>query len=151
MLVTNGFSVHGKNVTAQIDTLFSGSMLIYSAAVEKLGLGELAQTAQKRFFNYTDGGVDMLQGKPQSFAFGGRVLAENLSLYFSTSDVHQPDGMFDACVGQELFGHSVLNLDLHNMTVRISDEVDRRQADGLNSQTEHSTLNVPSAEFSIDH
>jgi hypothetical protein len=120
VLVTKGFSVNDKEVTAQIDTLFSGSMLIYSAAVEKLGLGELAQTTQKRFFNYTDGGVDMLQGKPQRFAFARRVLAESAPLYFSTQGVHEPDGMFDACVGQELFSDSVLNLDLHNMTIWIS-------------------------------
>jgi hypothetical protein len=41
--------VNAKPVTAQIDTLFTGSMLIYPTSVEKLGLAEAARTTKKEF------------------------------------------------------------------------------------------------------
>jgi hypothetical protein len=34
--------------------------------------------------------------------------------------VHQPDGLFEATVGNELFVNSVLTLDLHHMTFDVS-------------------------------
>ena len=37
ILVATGFSVNGKAITAQIDSLFGGTMLIYPTSVEKLG------------------------------------------------------------------------------------------------------------------
>lgn len=49
IVVSTGFSVNAKPVTAQIDTLFTGSMLIYPTSVEKLGLAEAARTTKKEF------------------------------------------------------------------------------------------------------
>ena len=120
ILVSDGFSVDGKTVTAQIDTLFTGTMLIFNSAVERLGFSKLADTDKKQFFKYTDGGVDMLVSRSSVFSFGADVLAKDAPLYFSTPTVHQPDGMFDACVGQQLFGHSVLYFDFHDMKFWIS-------------------------------
>jgi hypothetical protein len=33
--------------------------------------------------------------------------------------VHQPDGLFEATVGNALFAHSVVTLDFHSMKVYI--------------------------------
>jgi hypothetical protein len=114
ILVATGFSINGQPVTAQIDTVFSGSMLIYPTAVEKLGLKASAQTTQKRFFKYTDDGVDMLEAKASTESFGKATIAQDSAIYFATASVHLPDGMFDATVGHELFEHAVLTLDFHD-------------------------------------
>src|SRR5581483_10795102 len=49
-LTTGGFSVNGQPVEAQIDTLFTGTLLIYPASIEKLGLKKLAKAKHKEFF-----------------------------------------------------------------------------------------------------
>jgi hypothetical protein len=51
--------INGKSVTAQIDTMYTGSLLVYNASIKKLGLGEAAKTTATRHFAYTDGGVTM--------------------------------------------------------------------------------------------
>lgn len=121
ILVATGFSINNHEVTAQIDTLFNGTLLIYPTSVDKLGLTRAAQTEKKRFFNYTDDGVDMLEGRAENEAFGKSVLARNTTVYFATPAVHLPDGMFDATVGQELLEHSVVSLDLHNMKMWMTE------------------------------
>jgi hypothetical protein len=117
VLVATGFSVNGKAITAQIDSLFSGTMLIYPHAVEKLGLAKAAKSAKKRTFPYTDGGVDMLDGGAAAEAFQGRMLDKDGSVYFATPKVHLPDEKFDGTVGHELLQHSVLVMDLKGMRV----------------------------------
>jgi hypothetical protein len=120
VLVADGFSVNGNAVSAQIDTLFSGTMLVYSTVVEKLGLGKAALTNRKQFFKYTDGGVDMLEGRARVLTFGRYMLAKDAPIYFPTAGVHQPDGMFDTCVGQALFEHSTVHIDLRGMKIWFS-------------------------------
>ncbi|HTC33176.1 MAG TPA: retropepsin-like aspartic protease [Bryobacteraceae bacterium] len=119
ILATTGFLVNTRPVTAQVDTLFSGTMLIYPGSVEKLGLDREATATKKRFFNYTDDGVDMLEAQSKQEAFGELVLGRDAPLYFTTPAVHLPDDMFDATVGHELFRHSVLSIDLHGMKLWI--------------------------------
>jgi hypothetical protein len=38
-------------------------------------------------------------------------------VYFPTAGVHEPDGLFDATVGLELFANAIITLDFHNMNV----------------------------------
>jgi hypothetical protein len=40
-------------------------------------------------------------------------------VYFPTEAVHEPDGLFDATVGLELFRNTILTLDFHDMTISI--------------------------------
>ena len=117
ILVATGFSVNGKPITAQIDSLYGGTMLIYPHAVDKLGLSNAAKSEKKRLFPYTDGGVDMLEAGPAQEAFQDRVLSKDATVYFATPKVHVPDGMFDGTVGQELLGKSALVMDLKGMRV----------------------------------
>jgi hypothetical protein len=119
ILVATGFSVNGKAITAQIDSLFSGTMLIYPTSVEKLGLGEEAKSTKKERIKYTDGGVDMMTSVAASEAFEGRVLAKDATVYFAGPEVHLPDGMFDGTVGHALLEHSVVVMDLKGMRVWI--------------------------------
>jgi hypothetical protein len=117
IVVATGFLVNQKPITAQIDTLFSGSLLIYPTSVDRLGLKSESQSPKKRFFPYTDDGVDMFEATAATEAFGAKTLAKDAPLYFAGPAVHLPDGMFDATVGHTLFEHSVLNLDFHDMKV----------------------------------
>jgi predicted aspartyl protease len=103
IVAVTGFAVNGKPVTVQVDTLYAGTMLIYTDSISKLGLQAPEATAVSRRFPYTDGGVDMLQAKADSELFSGESLLKDAPLYFPTPKVHQPDGMFDGTVGGELF------------------------------------------------
>jgi len=121
IIVSTGFSVNGKPVTAQIDTMFTGTMLIYPASIEKLSLTPESQTSRKQFFKYTDDGVDMLEAQATTESFGDRVLAKPAPLFFATPSVHLPDGRFDATVGHALFEHSILSLNFRDMKLWLSD------------------------------
>jgi predicted aspartyl protease len=113
IVVTTGFNVNGKPVTVQIDTLYTGTMLIYPTSVEKLGLPAQENAAKKRTFPFTDGGVEMIEGRAASESFGKTILKQDATLYFATPKVHAPDGMFDGTVGHELFTGRVLTFDFH--------------------------------------
>jgi hypothetical protein len=113
IVVTSGFKLNGKEVAVQIDTLYSGTMLIYSTSVQKLGLSEQQNAGKKRLFPFTDGGVEMIEGTASVESFGVKELKKDVAVYFATPKVHQPDGMFDGTVGHELFAGHVLTLDFH--------------------------------------
>jgi len=109
IVTTTGFSVNGKPVVAQVDTMFAGSMVVYPDAVEKLGLTEATKTKEREHFPFTDGGVDMLKSSaPQAFA--GKPLGDQ-SVYFATPGIHIPDGLFEATVGMKLLTGRVVTFD----------------------------------------
>lgn len=114
VVVTNGFRVNGKLLTVQIDTLYTGTLLIYPTAVERLGLSSQQKGTVMRTFPFTDGGVQMIGGKAASIGFLESGLAADSPVYFATPAVHIPDGMFDGTVGQELFAGRVLMFDFHS-------------------------------------
>jgi len=111
IVVTTGFRVNGKDVSVQVDTLYSGTMLIYPTAVSRLRLKAEAASPRIDYFPFTDGGVDMVRGNAAEESFGDRLLLANAPLYFATPKVHTPDGMFDGTVGAALFAGHVVNLD----------------------------------------
>jgi hypothetical protein len=119
VLVGSPFTLNGKSLRAQIDTCYTGSLLVYDAALAKLGLGK---QGKPEFFRYTDGGVNMLAAPAQSLGFGTQVIAKNPTMYFVGEGgipVHQPDGLFEGTVGNALFAHSVVTLDFHAMTLDV--------------------------------
>ena len=120
VVVGSPFTVNGKNVRAQIDTVFTGTLLVYDSALGTLGL---QKEGAPELFRYTDGGVNLLAGRSDSIGFGKRGLIGGAkTLYFvgeGTNPVHQPDGLFEATVGNALFAHSVVTLDFHAMTIDV--------------------------------
>jgi hypothetical protein len=118
IVVAEGFAVNHHPVSAQIDTMFTGSLLVYTSALEKTGLSAQAKTSQERMFAFTDGGVKMKQSPADSEMFHKLTFGEP-TVYFPTPGVHEPDGLFDATVGLELFRDSVVTLDFHNMNVSV--------------------------------
>lgn len=120
IVVADAFEIGGKTVSAQIDTMYSGSLLVYTKSIEKLGLTSAAGTTKSRDFPFTDGGVKMKEAPAEKESFHEVTLSGPAPLvYFPTEDVHEPDGLFDATVGVELFYKAVLTLDFHDMTVSV--------------------------------
>ena len=121
IVVAQGFEINGKPVTAQVDTMYTGTMLIYSTSIDKLGLSDAAKSEKTENFPFTDGGVDMKSAPVEKETFHSITLGVNAPLvYFPTPDVHEPDGMFDATVGLGVFYGSILTLDFRDMTISIS-------------------------------
>lgn len=123
IVVGSGFTVNGHAIHAQIDTCYTGTLLVYTQAIAALGLERAAVQGRPKYFPYTDGGVNMNETTADSVGFGSYVLsARPAPLYFpgtSGNPVHQPDGLFEATVGNALFVHSVLTLDFHSMKVSV--------------------------------
>jgi hypothetical protein len=119
VLLCTGFSVNGESITAQVDTLYAGSVVIYPHAVAALGLEKESQSTAKTFFSYTDGGVDMIQSTAQRISFLDLVLAQPSALYFATPQVHTPDGLFDATIGAAILEKSSVMLDFHDSWISI--------------------------------
>jgi len=118
--VAAGFEINGHGASAQVDTMYTGTMLVYTASIDKLQLADAAKTTKSRDFPLTDGGVQMKEAIAEKEAFHGTALGPRVPLvYFPTSDVHEPDGLFDATVGLELFYGVVVTLDFHDMTIAI--------------------------------
>jgi hypothetical protein len=124
IVVADGFEINTVKVTAQVDTMFTGSMLVYTASIDKLSLTGAASTTDTRLFPLTDGGVNMRVADASEESFQGLTLAkEGAKIYFPTETVHEPDGLFDATVGLELFRDTILTLDFHDMTLSLSKPV----------------------------
>lgn len=113
IVATTGFDVNGQPITVQVDTLYSGTLLIYPTSVAKLQLQTEAASTRRRRFPFTDGGVDMIEGRALTESFGGKGLLSNAPLYFATPQVHVPDGMFDGTVGAQLFSGHAVTFDFH--------------------------------------
>lgn len=123
IVVAGGFKVNDRPVNAQIDTCFTGTLLVYDNAISALGLQSAAALGQPKYFPYTDGGVNMNEARAQNVSFGPYTLsAMPATIYFSGQGklpVHQPDGLFEATVGNALLAHSVVTLDFHAMKVTV--------------------------------
>jgi hypothetical protein len=120
IVVAQGFELNGEKVSSQIDSMYTGSMLIYTASIEKLSLSGAAKTTDVRLFPLTDGGVNMKLAPAQKEGFRGTTLAQaGAKVYFPAEAVHEPDGLFDATVGLELFRDAVVTLNFHDMTISV--------------------------------
>jgi len=119
IVTSTGFSVNGKPVVAQVDTLYAGTMLVYPDAVVKLGLADAAKTKEKEHFPYTDGGVDMMKSTAKE-EFDGKPLGGDQPLYFATPEVHVPDGLFEATVGIKLLAGRVVVFDFTRSCFGVS-------------------------------
>jgi hypothetical protein len=114
IVATTGFQVNGKSIVVQVDTLYSGTMLIYPTSVTKLGLDSQAAATGIRKFPFTDDGVEMIEGQANNESFAGRDLMRDAPLYFATPKVHLPDAMFDGTVGGGLLAGRRVTFDFHS-------------------------------------
>lgn len=120
IVVGGPFTVDGKPLEAQIDTSYTGSLLLFSGAEKSFGFEALEAHAKVRNFPITDGGVDMLGVQVDSTGFDGSVLSKPATVYLPTIKVHQPyQERFQGTVGNEFFAGTVLTLDFHDMTLDV--------------------------------
>ncbi len=121
IVVAQGFELNGRAVSAQVDSMYMGSLLVYAASIGRLGLGDLERTGVPEFFPLTDGGVNMKAAAAVSESFHGIPLGPaKTRVYFPTPGVHEPDGLFDATVGVALFRDAVLTLDFRDGMISVS-------------------------------
>jgi hypothetical protein len=114
-LTTAGFTVNGHPVDAQIDTLFTGTMLIYPGSVEKLELKKESKAKPKELFPYTQGGMKLARSDAGAVSFRGIPLLQNGPLYFGTKDANLPAVHFDATVGMGVLSRATATLDFKGM------------------------------------
>jgi hypothetical protein len=120
IVVAKGFELGGAPLTAQLDTMYTGSLLIYSRSVAKLGQLDASKAAVGVFFPFTDGGVTMKTAAAPRESFRGTDLGgEKAQVYFPTPGVHEPEGLFDATVGLALLKNTVLTLDFYDGTLSV--------------------------------
>ncbi|MDQ2775921.1 MAG: hypothetical protein M3Y57_13550 [Acidobacteriota bacterium] len=111
-LTVSGFEINQQPVTAQIDTLFTGTMLIYPNSVEKLGLKKASKSKNKDEFPYTQGGLKLARADGQAFSFHGAPLLQDGPVYFwSSKDEAPPSVTFDATIGTALLSRGVVTFD----------------------------------------
>ena len=114
VLVTTGFSVNGKPIVAKVDMLYTGTMVIYPAAIAKLDLQVQSGVNATQFFPYTDGVVEMREGRAKTEAFGSKAIGHNAALFFALPPMPASDGSLDAAVGAGLLTGHVVSIDLHS-------------------------------------
>jgi hypothetical protein len=123
IVTIEGLGVDGHTFTAQYDTGFTGTLVVYDDAIERLGLRAASAHGSPEEFPYTDGGVTMNATKVGQITFASEVIMRRpATVYFpgpGKNLVHQPDGLFEATVGNALFAHSVVTLDFKSMTVYV--------------------------------
>ena len=120
IVVTKSFSINDKPLSVQVDTCYTGSLVVYPNAVSRLGLDAENKSTVKEFFPNTDGGVDMLKAAAKNISFDGLSLVENPAVYFATPEVHVPDGMFDGTVGLGVLSGSAVTFDFRDNWMSIS-------------------------------
>ena len=114
-LTTTGFTLNGQPLEVQVDTLFTGTMLVYPASVEKLGLKKQAKGKHKEFFPFTQGGLKLSRADGATAAFRDLPLVQDAPVYFFTAEDHPPAVQFDATVGSALLSHAVVTFDFKGM------------------------------------
>lgn len=114
-LTAEGFTLNGQPLDVQLDTTFTGTLLVYPAAIEKLGLKKQSKAKPKETFPYAQGGIKLARSDEGAIAFRGIALLENGPLYFATPDAHLPPVQFDATVGIGLLDRGIANFDFKGM------------------------------------
>ena len=114
-----GFSINGQPVDAQIDTLFTGTMLVYPEAVQKLGLKKAAKTKHKELFPYVESGIKLGRFDSAAVNFHDAPVAPDAPLYFFTADDRPPAVPFDVTIGSGLLSHATVTFDFKGMHLWI--------------------------------
>ena len=110
-----GFSVNRRSVDVQIDTVFTGTMLIYPDSVQKLGLQKEAKAKHKELFPFTQGGLKLVRVEDTEAGYYGAAVKRDSPLYFFPSSEPAPSVQFDATVGSGLLSRGVVTFDFKGM------------------------------------
>lgn len=114
-LTTSGFSVNGQPINVQLDTLFTGTMVIYPDSVKKLDLKKLAKAKHKEMFPYFQGGMKLGQAEGVTESYQSIQFGTDLPLYFFTTDDNPTAVSYDATVGNGLLNRGTAVFDFKGM------------------------------------
>lgn len=114
-LTTHGFSINDQPVEVQLDTLFTGTMLVYPGSVQKLGLKKESKSKHKEFFPYVHAGVQLARADGATETYRDLQLLQSAPIYFMSNEEHPPDVQFDATVGSGLLSHAIVTFDFKGM------------------------------------
>lgn len=114
-LTTTGFTVNGQPVEVQLDTLFTGTMLIYPGSVERLALKKESKAKPKEMFPFIGSGLRLARADAGQVAFRGVSLLDSGPLYFGAKDSSLPQVQFDATAGMGLLSRAVVTFDFVGM------------------------------------
>jgi len=110
-ITTNGFTLNGRPVIAQIDTLFKGTMLVYPDSVDKYLFKKEKKGKGRKVFPFTQNGIETIEVPGVSFAFRDLELIHAAPLYLTTNDENYTNMQFDATVGLALLEHAKVTFD----------------------------------------
>ncbi len=115
-LTAEGFTLNNTPVDAQIDTLFTGTMLVYPGSIQKLDLKKASKAKPKEVFPYLQGGVKLARFDGAAEGFRDVTLAPDAALYFFTTDDNAPPAVpYDVTVGSGLLSHAMVSFDFKSM------------------------------------
>ncbi|MBV9759746.1 MAG: retropepsin-like domain-containing protein [Acidobacteriaceae bacterium] len=114
-LTTTGFSVNGQPIEAQLDTLFTGTLLVYPNSVEKLSLKKESKAKPKEMFPFIGNGMKLARADSGTIAYSGISLLDGGPLYFGTKDANLPQTQFDATAGFALLSRAPATFDFKGM------------------------------------
>ncbi len=114
-LTTHGFAINDQPVDAQLDTLFTGTVLVYPGSVQKLGLKKESKSKHKEFFPYVQAGVQLARADGATESYQDVQLLQGAPVYFMTGEEHAPNVQFDATVGSGLLRLGTVTFDFKGM------------------------------------
>lgn len=111
-LTVKGFEINGQSVDAQIDTLFTGTLLVYPGVVERLGIKKLSKSKEKEAFPFTQDGLQLARADGVSVGFRGTTLMQDAPVYFWAEKDEAPSAtQFDATVGDAMLQEVLATFD----------------------------------------
>jgi hypothetical protein len=111
-LTANGFEIDGRPVSAQIDTLFTGSMLLYPPTEQAFDLKNLDKTKHKEEFPFTQGGLRLTRAISVRYTFDRDALLDDASVFlWNGKEEMAPKVSFQATVGTDLLSRALFTFD----------------------------------------
>lgn len=117
-LVAQGFEIQGKPVTAQIDTLFGGTMLLYPNATGFIDQSNLERSKHKQEFPFAQGGLKLTQAQTVDYTFDKDPVLNDASVYlWPDKGPTAPDATFNATVGSGLLSRDLFTFDFKSWKI----------------------------------
>lgn len=111
-LVAHGFEIEGQPVSAQIDTMFTGTMLVYPSTLSKLDTSTWQRSKHKEEFPFAQGGVKLLRAQPVDYTFDKDPLLGDAPVYlWNEKESAAPPTTFDVTTGTTLLSRALFTFD----------------------------------------
>ncbi len=118
-LSTGGFEFDGQPLDAQLDTLFTGTVLLYPHSLARLGLEKL-KSKHKTYFPFVQNGVELSDtASEDKITFRGVPVLSGVTVYLWPKDYAVPKVQFDAIIGTGLLTQQTVTFDFKGMHLWI--------------------------------